>query len=64
MSLEAWGDENPADRGPWRDCPDCDGDGELQGFDNEDRVIYLECPRCYGSGQILDEYDPLPDDVI
>lgn len=55
MSLEAWGDENPMDSGPWRDCPDCDGSGEL---------ISTECKRCYGTGQIYDEYEPLPDDVI
>lgn len=64
MSLEAWGDENQMDRGPWRDCPDCDSSGELQQLDSNELLVLTECKRCFGAGQIYYEYEHLPDDVI
>ena len=63
MNLEAWGDENPMDAGPWRDCKTCDGSGELQTvFDS--LLMCWECPHCHGSGQVPDEYEPWEDDYL
>lgn len=56
MSLEAWGDENPAANDPVRDCPDCGGSGEIQWIE---RTV-----RCDGTGSIPDEYEPIEGDVI
>lgn len=67
MSLEAWGDENPAYSSPMRVCPSCGGTG------NQIRVIgqgesgnceQESCDRCNGIGEVQYEYEPLPDDVI
>jgi hypothetical protein len=27
-------------------------------------VFSRECPCCFGAGEVLDEYEPLPDDVL
>jgi DnaJ-class molecular chaperone len=63
MSLEAWGDENPANNDPVRDCPTCGGNGRIEWI--EDGVIDFEvCTRCDGTGSIPDEYEPVEGDVI
>lgn len=63
MSLEAWGDENPAANDPTRDCPDCDGSGEIQWI--EDDLLHVRaCTRCDGTGCVPDEYEPLEDDML
>lgn len=59
MSLEAWGDENPAANDPVRDCPDCGGSGEIQWIERTGK-----CVRCDGTGSIPDEYEPVEGDVI
>lgn len=45
-----------------RDCPDCDGSGEIQWI--EDNLLCVrECTRCDGTGSIPDEYEPVEGDV-
>lgn len=63
MSLEAWGDENPATNDPVRDCPECDGSGEIQ-WSTDGILRTCDCPNCDGSGLVLDEYEPMEDDVL
>lgn len=63
MSLEAWGDCDPAADQPMRECRICDGSGEVQEVRDSLLVCYV-CAHCHGAGEVPDEYDPLPDDVI
>lgn len=53
MSLEAWGDENPAFNGPMKRCGNCDGSGEVQVI-RDSLLVCSECPHCNGSGEVED----------
>jgi len=65
MSLEAWGDCDPAADQSMRVCPACEGDGAEFFLNQETGVTEPEqCSRCNGTGEVPDECDPLPDDVI
>lgn len=63
MSLEAWGDCDPAADQPMRECRSCNGSGEIQ-YSRDGLLICFPCSHCYGTGEVPIEYDPLPDDVI
>lgn len=64
MSLEAWGDENPANNDPTKTCPECGGSGTQIHVYGSGDCEPESCDRCGGTGEVPDEYEPLPDDVI
>lgn len=65
MSLEAWGDENPAYSGPMRECPDCpiqpdkplDHSVDCSCGHQDCPGVYLKtCDRCGGTGEVPDDF--------
>ncbi len=38
-----------------KDCPDCDGSGEIQDIVN-DLLILSKCKRCDGEGTVYEDY--------
>ena len=58
MSIEP---DNQFDAEPWRECPECCGDGTIQ-TRYSTGWVRVECPRCHGSGCVPDDYEPCEDD--